>query len=195
MANKKMIYKYLVLSCIVLSFIIDAIALPFFDKTIAIHFDASGNVNGEFYKIIVFLLPLLMILILFIKDSFGNKIFLQNDIVLTEPYKAVIGVIAAIVCFIANLYIVIFNLKITSISVYYIVQIVIMLLIILGLSMLINRTVEKRKFNKIILISIISCFIFQIITIFYDFSILNWLSSATLLLGVVFSIIKYRKER
>lgn len=193
MNDKKNLCKYLVLSCTVLSFIIDAIAFPFFDKTIAIHFDANGNVNGEFYKIIVFLLPLLMVLILFIKDSFGNRIFLQNTTVFTEPYKAIIGVIAAIICFIANIYIVIFNLNVQLISVYYFVQILIMLLIILGLSILINRTVEKKKFNIIILISIISCFFFQIMTIFFDFNILNWLSSATLILGVIFSIMKYRK--
>lgn len=195
MTDKKKLCKHLVLSCTVLSFVIDAIAFPFFDKTIAIHFDANGNVNGECYKIIVFLLPLLMTLILFIKDSFGNRIFLQNTTVLNEPSKAIIGVIAAIVCFIANLYIVIFNLNIQSISVYYFVQILIMLLIILGLSILIDRTVEKKKINIIILISLVSCFFFQIMTIFFDFSILNWLSSATLILGVIFSFMKYRKEK
>lgn len=136
-----------------------------------------------------------MILILFIKDSFGNRIFLQNTTALNEPYKAIIGVIATIVCFIANLYIVIFNLNVQSISVYYFVQILIMLLIILGLSILIDRTVEKKKINIIILISIVFCFFFQIMTIFFDFSILNWLSSATLILGVIFSIMKYRKEK
>lgn len=195
MIDKKKLCKHLVLSCTVLSFVIDAIAFPFLDKTIAIHFDASGNVNGECYKIIVFLLPLLMTLILFIKDSFGNRIFLQNTTVVNEPSKALIGVIAAIVCFIANLYIVIFNLNIQSISVYYFVQILIMLLIILGLSILINRTVEKKKINIIILISLVSCFFFQIMTIFFDFSILNWLSSSTLILGVIFSFMKYRKEK
>lgn len=195
MTNRKKLYKYLVLGCIILSFIIDAIALPFFDKTIAIHFDASGNVNGECYKIFIFLLPLLMILILYVKDSFGNRIFLKNDTVFVEPYKAIISVIAAIVCFIANLYIVIFNLNIESVSVYYFVQILIMLFIILSLSVLINKTVEKSSFNKIILLSIVLCFVFQIMTIFFDFSILNWLSSATLILGVVFSVMKYRKEK
>lgn len=192
MTDMKKICKYLVLSCTVISFIVDAIAFPFFDKTIAIHFDANGNVNGECYKIIVFLLPLLMILILFIKDSFGNRIFLQNTTILNEPYKAIIGVIAAIACFMANLYIVIFNLNVQSISVYYFVQILIMLLVVLGLSILIDRTVEKKKNNIIILISLFSCFFFQIMTIFLNFSILNWLSSAAIILVVIFSIMKYR---
>ncbi|WP_296880026.1 DUF1648 domain-containing protein [Thomasclavelia sp.] len=194
MFSKVKLSRYLILSCILLSFIIDVIAFPFFDKTIAIHFDARGNVNGEFHKIIIFLLPILMILILQIKDSFGNKIFFQNDLSLTEPYKVIIGIISAIVCFVANMYIVIYNLKITTISLYYITSTLIMLLIILGLLILVNKKANQRIINSIILISIGCCFIFQILTIFFNYSILNWVSSMILILVGILSLLKYKEQ-
>lgn len=195
MLIKKNYFKYIILGTIVFSFLINGIAFPFLDETIAIHFDMNGNVNGEFNKIIIFLLPILMLLILFVKDNQGNRLFMGSSNIITEPYKVLLCVVGAFICFFSNLYIVLFNLKMTTVSSYYFLQLLIMLLIVLILSCIIYKKNDSTNYDKVILLSIIICFVMQIISIFYKHEILDWLSSIAILLGTIIAIFKYGKDK
>lgn len=190
---KKNYFRYFILGTIVLTFIINAISFPFFDEVIAVHFDANGNVNGEFHKIIIFLLPILMLLILYVKDSQGNRIFKEENI-MVEPYKVILCVVVAAICFFANLYIVLFNLNMVTMSVYYLLQIVIMLLIVALLSFAVYKKSCNKSYGKIILLNIGLCFGVQLLSIYFKHTILDWVSAGALLVVIIFAILEYTKR-
>lgn len=190
---KKNYFRYFILGIIVLTFLINTLSFPFFNEVIAVHFDANGNVNGEFHKIIIFLLPILMLLILYVKDSQGNLMFKEDNIVV-EPYKVILCVVVAAICFFANLYIVLFNLNMVTISFYYLLQIVTMLSIVALLSFGIYKKSCHKSYGKIILFNIGLCFGVQLLSVYFKHAILDWVSAGALLVGIIFAILEYTKR-